>query len=430
MAESTTVKTEHDILRKPELLSPAGDWTCLRAALNAGCDAVYFGVQDLNMRAGARNFMLSDIPELTALCRAFGVRAYLALNTIVYEYEKSVLAEVLDCASESGVDAVICWDFSVIRQALRRDMPVHISTQMSISNTDSILFFYHNLGIRRFVLARECSLEDIVSIRQRLSRELGERAGEIEIEVFVHGAMCVSISGRCFLSQFWFGRSANRGECIQPCRREYFVMDRERKCSFLLGNTYIMSPNDLCAMPFLEKLIESGVSSLKIEGRNKSPEYVSTVTSSYRNALDYYFVHRSEPDFSKKFGDLKEKLTGELSTVYNRGFSSGFFMGKPIDKWTDRHGSSATKQKEYSGVVTNYFKKIGVAEVKVESKSLRVGDRVLIQGPTTGIHSEVIEAMEVNHSRVEEAGKGASVAVKLNRLVRRNDRVYIVCNKR
>lgn len=412
--------------KKPEIMSPAGDWTSLRAALDAGCDAVYFGLKGMNMRAGAGNFSAAAMQKITGLCHDSRVRAYLALNTVVYEKDITRIKKIICKAKDANIDAVICWDFAVIEEALKQDVPVYVSTQMSVSNSASILFFYKSLGIRRFVLARECTLQDIKKIAKDLRKELGAEAADIEIEVFAHGAMCVSISGRCFISQFQDGCSANRGECRQHCRRQYLVSEKEGGQSLIVGNNYILSPKDLCTLPFIEHLIEAGVASLKIEGRNRSPEYVAAVTAAYRKAVDFYFENRGKREFKKRFEALKKELTGGLKKVYNRGFSAGFYLGKPLNEWTDGPGSKAYEKKAYAGIVTKYYKKPGVAEVKVESNEFKVGDAIMFQGPTTGVFSQTAESIEVHHKKVERATKGRLVAVKTVKLVRANDRVYLI----
>jgi putative protease len=411
---------------KPEIMSPAGEWVSLRAALDAGCNAVYFGVQGFNMRARADNFTAASLGRIVRLCHAAGARSYLALNTIIYEAELGKIRALLSRAQAAGIDAVICWDFSVIEAARSIGLPVFASTQMSVSNSAGLLALYRRFGIKRFVLARECSLVDIKKIRRSLARELGAQAPEIEIEVFAHGAMCVSMSGRCFLSQFEHGKSANRGECLQTCRREFIVHDVLRGHELTLGNTYILSPQDLCVLPFIEKLIEAGASSFKIEGRSRSPEYVSTVTSAYRRAVDFYVEHRHDPDFTSCFDALKNQLMGDMAKVYNRGFSSGFYLGKPIDQWHEVEGSLATTRKDYCGVVTNFYKQHAAAEIRVESTEFAPGDEIMFQGATTGVFSQKVESIEIHRQQVERARKGTSVAVKTGRQIRRGDKVYVV----
>ena len=413
-------------LHKPEIMSPAGDWVSLRAALDAGCDAVYFGVQGFNMRARADNFTAASLGRIARLCHAANARAYLALNTIVYEGELGKVRALLARARAAQIDAVICWDFAVIGQARRLGLPVFASTQMSVSNSAALLQLYRNFDIKRFVLARECSLVDIKKIRRNLFKTLGAQAREIEIEVFAHGAMCVSVSGRCFLSQFEHGKSANRGECLQTCRREFIVRDVLRGHELALGNNYILSPKDLCTLPFIEKLIDAGAASLKIEGRNRSPEYVATVTAAYRRAVDFYFDYRAARDFKHRFDDLKKELLENLARVYHRGFSTGFYLGKPIDQWHDIEGSTATTRKEYAGVVSNFYKNHSAAEIRVESTEFAPGDEIMFQGATTGVFSQHVKTIEINRMRVERACKGALVAVKADRHVRRGDKVYVI----
>jgi len=411
---------------KPEIMSPAGDQVSLQTAINAGCDAVYFGVEGLNMRAAAKNFTVNDLPEISALCHKNNVKAYLTLNVIVYESELETANKILNAAKSAGIDAVICWDFSVIQMAEKIGLPIFLSTQMSVSNSESLVFFYKKLGIKRFVLARECSLDDIIKIQEKMREILGKESEKIEIEVFVHGAMCVSVSGRCFLSQNQFGKSGNRGECVQPCRREYLITDKEEEFSFRLGNNYILSPKDLCTLPFIEKLIEAGISSFKIEGRNRNPEYVSTVTAAYRKAVDFYFANKTNKNFVEEFEFFKKELVTELEKVYNRGFSTGFFLGKPVDEWTKKYGSSSTTFKLYSGTVKKYFRKAGVAEIKIENEEFIKGDEIIFQGATTGSHSQIAGSIEIEHQQIQTAGRGQLVAVKTSLRVRPNDRVFVV----
>ncbi len=404
---------------KIEVLAPAGNRTSLQAAIDAGCDAVYFGITGLNMRAGAENFTPAALPKVTALCRKNNVKAYLALNTIIYENELEKAAGTVRQAASAGVDAVICWDLAVVEEACRAGLPVHISTQMSVANSASLLSLYRIFHVQRFVLARECSLAHLKKIRAAVP-------GDIEIETFAHGAMCVSLSGRCFLSQFRHGASANRGECLQPCRREYIITEKEHGCDFRLGSGYILSPKDLCTLPFIEKLLDAGISSLKIEGRNRSPEYVHTVTAAYRTAVDFYLENRGRRHFRKSFAALKEHLMRTVTKVYNRGFSSGFYLGRPLNEWTDGPGSRASVRKEHVGKVTKYFRRAGVAEIKVESRGFSLHDELVIQGPTTGSFFQRVDSIEIDHSKIKLAEKGSLVAVKVDRTVRRNDRVYVM----
>ncbi len=411
----------------PELLAPAGDEPSLRAALDAGADAVYFGAGTFNMRRRARNFSTDDIPGVVSLCREYGARAYLAVNIIVYETEFALLETTLDIAVKAGVDAVICWDQAVIKAASDRGLEVHLSTQASVSNSRAILQYYRNNGIRRFVLARECTLEHLREIRMNLRREMGDEADSIELELFIHGAMCVSVSGRCFMSESATGESANRGACLQPCRREYRIIDVEGEYEFELGRDYVMSPKDLCTMPFLEKILQTGAASLKIEGRMRSPEYVSTVVGSYRKAVDFYFDRIDGGDGVSdlnEFEELKSGLTENLRGVFNRDFSAGYYMGRPVGDWAKSPNSQAKKRKETVGIVANYYRKVGVAEIKVQGASFGIGDELLIQGPTTGNLPVSVESIQVEHNAVDKANRGDNVAVPVPRRVRLNDAVF------
>ncbi len=411
-----------------ELLSPIQDFVSLESAIQAKADAVYFGIKGLNMRAGAKNFNLKELDKVVKLCHKNKVKSYLAINTIVYDNELNKVREILEKAKKAKIDAIIAWDFSVISEANKLNLPIHISTQASVANFEAIKILKKNFkNCERVILARELSLEQIKSIINKLKKE----NINVKIETFVHGAMCVSVSGRCFLSQEIFGKSANRGECLQPCRRKYlikcqkseisehhqkkqkfFLRDVEEDHELELGEDYILSPKDLCALPFLDKLVKAGISCLKIEGRNRSSEYVKVVTEVYREAID-------NPKADNK------KLLEKLKTVYNRGFSSGFYMGKPIDEWSKIYGSKATKKKIYVGIINNFYKKVNVAEVRVESYGLKVGDSIMIQGNKTGVVEQKIKSIQKNHRIVKQIKKGV-VGIKLDRVVRENDKVFVV----
>ena len=391
-----------------ELLAPVSDRVMLKAAIDAGADCVYFGLQKLNMRATARNFTLEELQEIVKQCHDNNVKAFLTVNTIIYNNELGDVKQVISGAKAAGVDAIICWDLAVIQECKRQEIPFHISTQASIANTEAAKF-YKSLGAERIVLARECALEQIKEIKQKSG---------IEIETFVHGAMCVSVSGRCFMSQHLFNRSANRGDCLQPCRREYKIIDEENN-ELLLGESFVMSPKDLCALPFIDKLIEAGIDCFKIEGRVRPPEYVKTVVSAYREAIDAC----KEGRFSK---ELADRLVEQLKTVYNRGFSSGFYLGLPTaDDFTDTGGSKATTRKIYVGYVTNYYKEPSVAAIKLEAGAIKKGDRIMIQGETTGVQEQTVESMEINNKKVDKAEKEMA-GIKLNFAARENDKVFVI----
>jgi len=400
-----------DMVKKPELLSPVADFTMLNSAIKAGCDSVYFGVKELNMRMGAKNFGLKDLGKVVKLCHENKIKSYLTVNTIVYENEISKVEKVLKAAKKAEIDAIICWDRAVVEVAKKLKLELHLSTQASVSNSASAKSYMKDFGVKRIILARECSLDDIKKIHKKLPK--------LEVEAFVHGAMCVSLSGRCFMSEFTFGKSANRGECLQNCRREYIIKDVEKEFELKLGNNYVMSPKDLCCIEFVDKLINAGVGVFKIEGRNRSPEYVKVVTECYRKAIDAFVD-------GKFTSGLKKKLLKKLGTVYNRGFSSGFYLGKPINEWTDEYGSKAVQKKSYIGKVVNYYSKINVAEVKLESGSICKGDLLMVQGPTTGVVEQKLGSIEKNKKRIAKSTKGDVVGIKFKEKLRKNDLVYII----
>jgi len=399
-------------IKKPELLAPAGNFTMLRSAVNAGADAVYFGLQNLNMRAKANNFQLSDLPEIVEICKNHNVQSHLTLNTIIYEYELPQLDLIISTAKDCGIDLIICWDFSVIQKCKAYEMPFCISTQASVSNSEAALFF-QSLGAKRIVLARECTLDKIIEIKQKT---------KVEIETFIHGAMCVALSGRCFMSHEVFDKSANRGECIQPCRREYEIIDKDEKFSFVLGEDYVMSPKDLCTIDFIDKLIEADIDAFKIEGRKRSPEYITKVVSIYRNAIDLYFDNKLDDE-------VKTTFKTELEKVYNRGFSSGFYFGDPgSESYAKTYGSIATTRKVYIGRVLNYYKRKKIAYIKIEADKIKLGDSVYISGNTTGIVEINISNMIREDLEVTSAVKGENVTFECEPLIRENDKVYKIIN--
>ena len=304
--------------KKPGILAPAGNEVMLAAALDAGADAVYFGVKEFNMRITADNFELLQVKNIVKRCHERNAGAYLTLNTIIYDDETEKAKKIVLEAKKAGVDAIVAWDMAVVKEALKQRIEVHLSTQAGVSNFEAVKY-YAELGVKRIVLARECTLDQISSIKEKIERE----DVDVEIEAFVHGAMCVSVSGRCFMSQFLFGRSANRGDCLQPCRHEYDVVDKETGDMLTIGNNYVLSPKDLCTITFIDKMIGAGIDFFKIEGRAKSPEYVKTVVSAYKKAVDAYFEGRYTNELAKELED-------GLKKVFNRGFSAGFFMGVPV----------------------------------------------------------------------------------------------------
>lgn len=393
-------------------MAPAGDWTMLRAAVSNGADAVYFGLDKLNMRAKAANFTLDELSKVVSFCKEHKVKTYLTLNTIVFEEEITELEEIIIAAKQNGVDRIICSDLAVADLCYKHEFPFCISTQSSISNSLAA-DVYKRMGAVRIVMARECSLAEIKKIRAKT---------DLEIEAFVHGAMCIAVSGRCFMSHHLFGKSANRGECVQPCRREYEVIDSATDKSLIIGEDYVMSPKDLCTIEFIDQLIEAGINSFKIEGRKRSPEYVAKSVSIYRQAIDLYF--------EGGLNEVKKKeFLGELEKVYNRGFSSGFYFGIPSsEEYAGVNGSKATTRKVYVGKVLNYFQEPQVAHVFLESGEIKIEDKLLIIGETTGVIEIILGRMIVNDKDQSSAKRGDEITLKIPSLVRRNDKVYLIEN--
>ncbi|MFH1594494.1 MAG: peptidase U32 family protein [Candidatus Omnitrophota bacterium] len=398
--------------KKPELVAPAGDWCALKTAIEAGADSLYFGVKNLNMRHWAGNFDMLELNKVMATIHDNGKIGYLALNTIMYNSDIGKIKKILDKAKRSGVDAIILWDMAVLGHAKELGLKVHLSTQASVANF-AALRLYHSLGVKRIVLARECNLKDIREIIGSIKRE----KLDCEIEVFVHGALCVSISGRCLLSQYSFSRSANRGKCLQPCRYEYSIKDtRGAGMEYILGKDYILSPKDLCTVEFIDKLIEAGIGAFKIEGRMRSPEYVMTVTSAYRKAIDSYYEGSLS---SRKKKDLKRRLM----LAYNRGFTGGFFFSKPNDTGSEKGTSGYDKV--YLGKVVNFYSKLNVAGILLAGESLKKGQNILVYGKTTPARIAKVEKIEKDRCPVDYAKKGELVAIKLPFKVRRNDKVFL-----
>ncbi len=408
---------------KPELLAPVQDYISLKTAVDSGADAVYFGIRGFNMRAGAKNFTTLDLPKISKIAHSKGVRVFLAINTIIYEEELKNVEKILEKAKKAKIDAIICWDMAVMKIAKKLDFEIHLSTQASVANSEAAEF-YRKAGANRIILARECSLEQIKKIKKACPK--------IEIEIFIHGAMCVSVSGRCFISQFLHNKSANRGECLQPCRRKYLIKQVSngdgKNTELEIAESYVLSPKDLCTIDFFEKLMDVGVDCFKIEGRNRSPEYVATTTKAYRTLIDFLSVGSRTSNRSKDgLNKLKTKLKNDVKKVYNRKFGSGFFLGKPISEWTNSYGSQATEKKIHIGIVSHYYKKIGVAEILIQAnKSIKIGDTLIFQGPTTGSHKQKIESMEIDHKPIKKALQGDKVAIKLRKIVHKNDQVYII----
>lgn len=402
-----------------EIMAPAGSWESLHAAIKGGADSVYFGVEKLNMRArSSHNFTTADLPEIVALCRANGLKSYLTLNIVVFDDEISEMKEVLAAAAAAGITAVIATDQAAIIAARDAGIEVHLSTQLNISNSGAVRFYSEWADV--VVLSRELNLHQVKIIHDSIvSDDIRGPGGElIKLEMFVHGALCMAVSGKCYLSLHEYNASANRGNCYQTCRRGYTVRDRETGYELDIDNQYIMSPKDLCTIGFLDQLIGAGARVLKIEGRARPPEYVETVVRCYGEA--------AAAVSGGTFG--KEKVDGwmrELQTVFNRGFWDGYYLGQRLGEWTASYGSSATRRKVLVGKVTNYFSKLGVAEIKLETGAVTVGDELLITGPTTGIVRHTVkELRDGNEKDALTVARGELCSVRLSETVRRSDKVF------
>ncbi|MFC1682259.1 peptidase U32 family protein [Nanoarchaeota archaeon] len=386
---------------KHELLAPAGSFEMLVTAINAGADAVYFGLKEFSMRKGAKNFELKDLEKINKLCKPKKVKKYLTLNTIIYDEEIPKIQSIIKKV-KNKVDAIICWDLSVIQFCKKYKVPFFISTQASVSNSETAKF-YKKLGAKRIILARELNLKQIKEISKI-----------IDIEVFIHGAMCVAVSGHCLTSQFLFNKSANRGECLHPCRRTYTVKDTQEEYELELENNKVMSAKDLCTLPFIEKLKSAGIKSFKIEGRNRDPRYIDTVVRVYRKALDF--------KLNKK--ELQQSIK-ELKKVYNKEFSSGFYLGLPTKHDFAKIEHSASKvKKHFVGKILHYYPKIQVATIKLVSK-LKVGDSICVIGKTTGIINSKIKRIEIKKKSVASGKKTDEIGIKLPQ-VRKGDEVYVL----
>jgi len=401
-----------------EIMAPAGSFESLMAAIQGGADSVYFGAEDLNMRAASSiNFTLDDLRKIAGICNENGIKSYLTVNVVVFDSEIEQMHRIIDAAITSGISAIIASDLSVINYAFRSGIEVHLSTQLNITNIESLRFYSQWADVA--VLARELNLEQVKNICSKITEQdiRGPGGSLVKIEMFVHGALCMATSGKCYLSLHENNMSANRGKCWQTCRKAYLVTEKETGYQLEIDNEYIMSPKDLCTIGFIDRLIDAGVRVFKIEGRARSPEYVKTVTSCYDEAV------KSVADGS--YGDEKiEAWRGRLASVFNRGFWDGYYLGQKLGEWNTRYGSSATKRKVYIGKVTNYFANINVAEIRLENGDLEKGDRLFITGPTTGVIEYTAGEIRVDLKETEKALKGEFCSIKIPDLLRRSDKVY------
>ena len=401
-----------------EIMAPVGSFESLIAAIQGGADSVYFGVQHLNMRAvSSGNFTLDDLTKITDICNNHKIKSYLTLNTILYDHDLGVMHKIVEAAKNSDVTAVIVSDPAAIFKARTKGVEIHISTQLNISNIEALKFYAQWADI--VVLARELTLPRIFGIYNAIQKDqIKGPSGElIRLELFVHGALCMAISGKCYMSLHENNASANRGACQQTCRKSYIVTEKETGYELEVDNEYIMSPKDLMAIHFLNKIIDSGIRVLKIEGRARSPEYVKTVVSCYNEAV------LSIIDGTYGEGKIKN-WKKRLSTVFNRGFWDGYYLGSKLGEWSHLYGSQATKRKVYLGKGNNYFQKIGVAEFFVETGSLQVGDEILVTGPTTGVIQTVVSEIRVNKRRVMQTRKGDYFSIPISSVIRRSDKLY------
>jgi putative protease len=403
---------------KVELMAPAGNFESLMAGINAGADSVYFGVDQLNMRARATmNFTLGDLDEIAEICNSRNVKSYLTLNTIIYDHDLSIIKTVTDKALEAGITAIIASDQAVINYCKNAGMEVHISTQVNVTNFETVKFY--SLFADVMVLSRELSLNQVKKITTEIERQQikGPKGELIEIEIFGHGALCMAVSGKCYLSLHTQNSSANRGACIQNCRRPYIVTDKESGFELEIDNEYIMSPKDLCTINFLDQVVDAGIKVLKIEGRGRAPEYVQTVIECYREALD---AIADKTYNQEKINDWMKRL----ETVYNRGFWSGYYLGQELGEWSNTPGSKATQKKVYIAKGQHYYAKTNIAEFKVEAQSIKVGDPILITGPTTGVIQLDMPAFMVDDQFAEEAKRGSVITFKLDERIRNTDKLY------
>lgn len=410
-------------LQEIEIMSPVGSYESLMAAIQGGAGSVYFGVGKLNMRARSSvNFTLEDLAKITRICRQFNVKSYLTMNTVIFDHEIEEVQLTIDAAKANGVTAIIASDLAVLEYAKEKGIEIHISTQCNITNISAVKFYSRYADV--MVTARELTLEMVAAITRQIREQdiRGPKGELIKIEIFVHGALCMAVSGKCYLSLHNHNTSANRGACLQDCRRTYTVKDKESDMELEIDNEYIMSPKDLKTIQLLDNVLAAGVTVLKIEGRGRSPEYVKTVTRCYSEAVTAYFNNEFTPENI-------ERWNTELATVYNRGFWEGYYMGDKLGEWSPVHGSQATQKKIYIGMVANYFAKSGIVHVRMDSHDIQNGDQIEIIGPTTGVYEAVVSGLVKNDQPCEIASKGEGPTFPVSRTVRRRDKVYKIVGR-
>jgi putative protease len=407
-----------DLKTKIEIMAPVGSYESLAAAINAGAGSVYFGIDKLNMRAKSTiNFTTDDLKNIVGICNEKGVKSYITLNTIMYDQDLEIAFDIVNESKKSGVSAIIASDISVIDYARSINQEVHISTQLNVSNPSAVKFYSKYADV--IVLARELNLDQVKSICEYVEKNniTGPNGELVRIEMFVHGALCMAVSGKCYLSLHEYNKSANRGSCLQTCRRGYTVTDNETGAELEIENEYIMSPKDLKTIHFLDRILDAGVTVLKIEGRGRSPEYVKRTVECYSEAVDSYF----EGTFT---AEKVENWNSRLAEVYNRGFWDGYYLGQKLGEWSGKYGSNATKHKKYVGDITNYFKKNGIAEITLKAGSINLGDELLIIGPTTGVWEGKAVEIRKELIPVQFADKGDIISIPSETTLRRSDKVY------
>ncbi|MBQ2852328.1 MAG: U32 family peptidase [Bacteroidales bacterium] len=403
-----------------EIMAPVGSYEALSAAIQAGAGSVYFGIGRLNMRSkSTKNFTLDDLHNIATICNEHNVKSYVTINTVVFDEELDEMRQLVDAVKSNNISAIIASDQSVIQYARQIGVEVHMSTQCNITNIEAVKYYSQFADV--MVTAREVAVEQVKAITRKIEEQniRGPKGELVRIETFCHGALCMAVSGKCYLSLDNFNTSANRGACVQPCRRGYEVTDRDKEITLAIENEYIMSPKDLCTLPFLDKLLDAGVKILKIEGRGRSPEYTKVTVGVYSEAVDA--IQKGE--------FTEEKITAwteRLRSVYNRDFWDGYYLGRKTGEWTQRYGSQATKTKVFIGTVTNFFSKINVAEIRMETHDLKVGDDIMIIGPTTGVYEDKISEIRVDLKAVDSTEKGELCSIPTKDVIRRGDKVYKV----
>ena len=408
----------HEIMNKVEIMSPVGNYETLAAAISGGADSVYFGVEQLNMRAkSANNFTLEDLPKIVSICSDKNVKTYLALNTVIYDHDLKIMRYLIDEVKKNNISAIIASDLAVMQYAFEQKIEIHASTQLNISNIEAVKFFSKFVDV--MVLARELSLKQVRAIFDAIHKEQikGPAGKLIELEIFAHGALCMAVSGKCYLSLHETNSSANRGACKQTCRHAYTVINKETGYELEVDNEYIMSPKDLSTIDFIDKVLKSGVTVLKLEGRARPPEYVRAVTEVYKEAVESVY----ENLYSK---EKVAEWNKRLERVFNRGFWDGYYLGRKLGEWSKDYGSKATRRKHFIGDVANYFSKIMVAEIKLKADTIAIDDEILIIGPTTGSVETTVKEIRLDLQSVKFAKKGDIISIPVPEKIRRSDKLY------